>query len=74
MINITPTDAQEIVRLVSLGESANATDNELLDYARKLIEVSEIVHANLDAVQKVLIERKGYIDGVLWQIAGVTRK
>ena len=74
MINITPTDAQEIVRIVTLGDSANATDDELLEYARKLIEFSEVVHANLDAVQKALIERKGYIDGVLWRLAGITRK
>jgi ABC-type transporter Mla subunit MlaD len=49
-------------------DRANKPDHELLAHARGVIAIINHATAQLDEIRDVLMQRRGYIDGVIWQL------
>lgn len=68
------TDNMELVERVKLTRDAqcNAQDSQLLTHARALLAIMAECERQLDVVKDTLMERRGFIDGVIWQINETT--
>ena len=67
-------DNMELIGRVVLtrDEQCNAQDSELMTHARALLAIISACEVQLDIVKSTLMDRRGFIDGVIWQINETT--
>lgn len=54
--------------LLTDDEKANLADHDLMTHARNLMTLIRTANDSLNDLRGVLVQRRDYMDGVLWQI------
>lgn len=53
-------------------EKCNLADHDLLNHARNVLAITRACHEQLEVIHQTLMDRRGSIDGVVWQINELT--
>lgn len=72
MLSMQQTWDIQAEMMVSDDDKANAPDHELMTHARNLMLLVRTAEQQLETLRGVLIQRRDFIDGVIWQINELT--